>query len=189
MGAGGVSARFAALAYPATTRRPSAARAAISPSMTSGSRRASRLTGAPVGPAETSLISSSTIALRSRFSRGPYIRDDPREGNPPSSSRSVRKSPASSGVSAIAMRAAPIACKGSATSRDMQTCLSLRKQRLHARCLRQGRREVGRPARIVQRRDARRESPRFRRAPGRARLRRIGFDDFDAQMRRSAQPR
>ncbi len=76
---------------------------------------------APVGPAETSFISSSTIASRSRFSRAPYIRDDPSEGNPPSSWRNLRKSPASSGVSAIAMRLAPSACNGSATSREMQT--------------------------------------------------------------------
>ena len=50
----------------------SVSRAAISPSMTSGSRRASRLTGAPVGPAGTSSISSSTIASRSRFTRALY---------------------------------------------------------------------------------------------------------------------
>ena len=54
-------------------------------------------------------------------SRAPYIRDGPREGNPPSSWRNLRKSPASSGVSAIATRVAPSACNGSATSREMQT--------------------------------------------------------------------
>src|SRR4029077_2307614 len=67
----GASALVSAAAVYGDDLPSSAALAAISPSMTSGSRRASRLTGAPAGPAEASFISSSTIASRSRFSRGP----------------------------------------------------------------------------------------------------------------------
>jgi hypothetical protein len=48
----------------------------------------------------------------------------------------------------------------------------------HAGCLRKRRRQAGRTARIMQRRDARCERSRFRLAPSRTRLRRIGFGDF-----------
>jgi hypothetical protein len=62
--------------------------------------------------------------------------------------------------------------------------IKLEETAFHAGCLRKRRRQAGRTARIMQRRDARCERTRFRLAPSRARLRRIGFDDFDVKCAR-----